>query len=217
MDDALVFVDDTGFDKIFEFNKYLMLFAGTAKLIQVWKNHISDLNSTGLPPTVLDGMSIAVSITDLETSAVFFEHNQAATYETVRFAGSGASAAERCWFKNFCAKRAVGTASFFDVCTGGQVKYYSFDGNHNVDVSTTVEVIPDALRKNGVIMYRNRSDLTMPVSEAARTDPRVVKLIDDLACGKESLCAPFPHMHNPMSVSETRALEKALAKIKKPR
>lgn len=215
--DAVIYVDDTGFDKIFEHNRYLFVFAGTSNLIQIWKNHISDPATTGIPPTDANGMSIAVTITDLDSGTVLFEHRQAAVYESVRFAGSGAAYAEQSWFGNFCAKSAVETASEFDICTGGDVKYYAFNGEHNVDLSTTIQSIPNAIQTKGMIMYRKQLGNPVPVSVAAQNDSRIGTLIDNLTTGKESMCAPFPNMHQPMACAEKRALEKALTKVKTPR
>lgn len=215
--DAILFVDDTGFDKIFEHNGFLLVFAGTANLIQIWKNHISDPETSGIPPTDANGMSIAISITNLDNGSVVFEHRQAAVYENVRFAGSGASYAEQCWFSNFCARRAVESASAFDVCTGGSVKYYSFSGENNIDMTTTVKAIHESMMKEGLIMYKKQVCSPVPISEAAQQDPSLKKIMDDLATGKASMCAPFPNMHQPMSLQEKRSLEKAIAMVKKPR
>lgn len=213
LSNAIIFVDDTSFDKIFAHNDYICLFAGSSALIQQWKDYIVS-NEIELPETELNGQVIAVSVTDSRTGAVIFEHGQIA-YELVRFAGSGASAAETCWFVNFDAIRAVESAANVDFYTGGTVKYFHFSGQNNVHLQSHYTEIIAVLKTKGMVMYPNAK--IIPIKEAEQTDPRVRQLMDDLASGKESMCAPFPGMHQPMNAEQKRALAKAMMKVKEQR
>lgn len=150
----------------------------------------------------------------MQTGVVLFEHGQTA-YEKVRFAGSGASAAEACWFVNFDAMRAVESAANADWFTGGTVKYFYFSGRHNVHLKSHYTEIAEALRTRGMVMYPNAK--VVPIQDAEQTDPRIKQLLDDLASGKESMCAPFPGMHQPMNSDQKRALAKTMMKVKEKR
>lgn len=66
-------------------------------------------------------------------------------------------------------------------------------------------------------MYNNHRDAPIPISEAAKTDERIAQLIDDIATGKQSMCAPFPGIHKPMENADKRLLEKALTKVRQRR
>lgn len=73
------------------------------------------------------------------------------------------------------------------------------------------------LMKEGLIIYKKQVCSPVPVCEAAQQDQSLKKIMDDLATGKASMCAPFPNMHQPMSLQDKRSLEKAIAMVKKPR
>lgn len=211
--DILAYVDDAGFDKVSEKNRYVFLYAGNSLLIQKWKDYVESDGLTDKPTdTEMKGL-VAITITDMESGHVIFERTQSFPLSDARFAGSGALPAMQCWMLNGCAKRAVSSAISTDSYSGGEIKYHDFCGDNNLDGNSRVEAILQEMAKRGMIMYKGNAVSPMPIQEAALVDPRVKTLLDDISAGKVEPCAPCMEMHMPWEQGELRRLDRALSQV----
>ncbi|QBP75419.1 hypothetical protein E2K99_10530 [Herbaspirillum huttiense] len=187
---AIVFADDTGFDKIVLAEGACALFAGRSKLIDEWKQWIASPNKVVLPrPGVED--NFAMCIIDAATGAQVMEHGQKITDDLYRFAGTGAKPAHTCWIKNKDALRAVNSAYEGDQYSGGTVKFLKVKSKeHNVSDLVEHKVITNAIITRGLVMYPAYEGKTVSIEDAAKTDPKVSVLIRDLTTGAVSAEAP---------------------------
>lgn len=215
--DVLLFVDDVGFEKIAEQNRFVFLYAGNSLLIQKWKDYVESGGQTDKPTDDEMDDLIAITITDMETGNVIFERTQSIPLPEARFAGSGAFPAMQCWLLNGCAKRAVSSAIATDSYSGGQIKYYSFDGDNNVTGNKRVDAILKEMTTRGMIMYKGDAAKVIPVQEAAAVDPQVKAILDDISAGKVAPCAPCLEMYMPWEKGDLRRLDRALSHVFTPR
>lgn len=188
---AVVYADDTGFDKIEVHQEYCAIFAGNSKLIDDWKNWIRcTAKHVVKRPIVID--DFAMCLIDKRTGAVKFEHGQKISDEkSYRFAGTGAYPAYKCWNNNKDALRAVESAKIDDHYSGGEVKFLTLeDDKHNVNHSGVFESINSSILTRGMVMYTAESQKLVPIQEAAKSDKEVRKLVDQIASGSVSAEAP---------------------------
>lgn len=189
---ALLYVDDTGFEKIEYQPDYSFIFAGPSDLIDRWKKWInSSTRSLENPPGVAN--DFALCIIDMATGEVLEEHGQRIRDDLYRFAGTGAEPAHNCWKENKDPKRAVAsaTAAGADIFSGGEVKYLNIkDASHNLNVSGTYELINQLTLKRGMVMYLSGNHAPMPIDEAAANDPRIKDLANKIAKGEVAAEAP---------------------------
>lgn len=188
---AVVYADDTGFDKMVIGQGACALFAGPSNLIDEWKEYIKSPNKIVLRrPRTQKGF--AVCIADGSTGRIIFEHGQEYREENVyRFAGSGAGFAKTCWLVNGDAVKAVTSASLADMFSGGAVKYFDFKTqDHNVDLTGKYASINEAITRRGIVMYAKYAGKKVSIHDAAKTDPKVQTLLRDIAAGNASAVAP---------------------------
>lgn len=215
IDDKIIFVDDSGFDKILEKNRFLLVFAGNSVLIQQFKDWAKSDGEIARPTDEeIDG-EVAITITDMDSGLVVFEATQKHPLEDARFAGTGATYAMMCWNANQCAKTAVSTAIQFDAYSGGEVKYYHFSGDNNISPDGRSDDIVMAILERGAVMYKHNGMRTTPISEAAKVDPTVKAVIDRISSGTLQPCAPFPEMNIPWTPDDHRRLGRALDMVLK--
>lgn len=186
---AVVYSDDTGFEKIEDDGIYAFVFAGNSKLIDDWKQWIRSPQKTVLPhPGVID--DFAICMIDLATKAVRFEHGQKIGDSDYRFAGTGAFPAYTCWSKNKDAKLAVTSAQSDDVFSGGDVKFFEVnDHTHNLNKGGLFSAINSAILNKGMVMYLSAAK-PVTIQEAASNDPRIKELVNKIAGGNVSAEAP---------------------------
>lgn len=198
---AIVYVDDTGFDKMIIAEGACALFAGNSRLIDAWKQWIASTAKAVIPrPPVID--DFAMCIIDAGNGDLIFEHGQKIADDTYRFAGTGAKYAHKCWLNNKCAQRAVKSASDVDDYSGGEVKFFNIKTQqHNVTPNGLYELINEATITRGVVMYTAYQGKTVSVQEAAATDPRIRTLLQNISTGEAS--AEAPSGHDPIIWTET--------------
>lgn len=157
----LVFVDNTGFDKIAERTRAVMICAGDAKLIDQWKVwFVQPTPSNEVPPTdraELDGSfhEIYVTIIVKPTYEVLFSSGDYIKYlEDAAFAGSGRGFARDCYAVNGCSIKCVETASSHDPKTGGETKYVDFtSGTSNLHQQiVTFQELEASFLQKGMVM-----------------------------------------------------------------
>lgn len=158
--EEIFFVDDTGFEKIVDRGSAVMICAGNAHLIEVWRRWFAGPMEEPKPPTSVllgDGTfdTIHLTLVAKEGFQQFFTRGEYAEHGTdARFAGSGRIVARNCYSQNGCSDRCVGTASQFDPCTGGQVLFVNFsDGAKNLNyVDMSVSDLFNKLKTDGSVM-----------------------------------------------------------------
>lgn len=208
----LVYIDDTGFEKIEILNnKHAFMFAGFARAIQNWKTWIrsNPTNMDGAP----DFEGMCVCVVDIEANKVLFSQRQDIVKDGSYFAGSGSRHAALCWLVNKCAKRAIETAKTRDICTGGDVKYFDIKSKthnlYNVRKDITMEMVRNALVQRGEVMtIATANDLNPPFKKladlVAANDADAVEISAQLASGALNPQAPCDGM-----VSEWTAAERS--------
>jgi hypothetical protein len=187
---ALLYVDDTGFEKIEHQPDYSYIFAGPSDLIDRWKKWInSETRNVEAPPGVAN--DFALCIVEMATGEVIEEHGQRIRDALYRFAGTGAEPAHNCWKTNKDPRKAVQSAAAGDIFSGGEVKYLSLkDSSHNLDGSGTYESINQLTLKRGMVMYLSGNHAPMSIDEAAANDPRIKHLAQKIAKGEVAAEAP---------------------------
>ena len=128
-DDKMHYVDDTSFDKIAVCDDAVMVCAGDAELIGVWKEWLNkdQFYNVQTPPTELDRngeiVSVYVSlITRPEGELLYSKGVYLFVDGMFMFAGSGGTHACDCFTTNKDVEMCIETAKKQDICTGGQVR-----------------------------------------------------------------------------------------------
>ena len=227
----VVRLDDSGCDKIVIYQGLVFIFAGDGLLIQIWKDWLATFPPTslaGMPPVKREAggklIWICLCIVEMTTADILFvekqefEPNQ--TSPSAFFAGTGAPHARPCWRKNRNARRAVETAKAADIFSGGEVKYVNLvSGDHNLGNSESIHDVSLRLVREGFVMeYQHISQKTAPpeagepIAEAAKSNPELQKLVDDVKSGRTVASAPFGSMHEPWSPGSEQRLRDVLAK-----
>lgn len=217
----LLYIDDTGFEKIVHHGNLAFTFAGNGKLIQEWKNWLATnpSNSTGAPPTTaqtLQGpISITICIVRMSDKAPIFCRGRSIAFENALFAGTGATQARTFWAATKDAKLAVESAKSMDPFSGGSVKYLEFtNGKNNLSETATIEDVGRLLATEGTVMYvanENRV-FAVPVSDAEAKDTNVRQVVEQLKAGDVAATAPCSAMYNEWSQNEISELHAALDK-----
>jgi hypothetical protein len=187
---ALLYVDDTGFEKIEFQPDYSYIFAGPSDLIDRWKKWINSPTRSVVPSPGYAN-DFALCIIDMSTGDVFDEHGQRIRDAMYRFAGTGAEPAHNCWKQFKDPRKAVRSATDGDIYSGGEVKYLNLtDSTNNLDTSGTIESIKQSTLKRGMVMYTSGNNAPMPIDEAAANDPRIKDLVTKIAKGEAIAEAP---------------------------
>ena len=162
--DCLLFVDDTGFDKIIAREGAVMICAGSAQFIELWKAWFLE-PTPQIPPTETKDdagnvwQAICVSIIGRPGFDQLFSAGSYENYEgAAEFCGTGALYAKDCYSVNGCATTAVRSASCHDPMTGGAVKFAQvnepFDNNLNEALVPLQEVM-NQMNERGMAMDKS--------------------------------------------------------------
>lgn len=207
LDFAVIYVDNTGFDKIEVANGHAFMFAGNGAIIQSWKDWIRV--PTRYAPQV-DG--IALCVTRMADAVVTFEYGQDIVLENARFAGTGAYHAHLCWRANQCARQAVESAKAEDKLTGGQVKFIELrDGNNNLTNNGTIHTVVKDIVDRGWVMYNGKASIQL--DEAIANDQRVADVVRKVASGAAVPSAPCDSMYNKWNDEDKARLKAALSQV----
>lgn len=143
MDDKqILFVDDTGFDKIAIRNQTCLVFAGDAPLIEQWKLWLlsgDDVDVENIPPTTWQlgnkTLTMSICLLTLPDGIIGYDDGDAIRFlnNLARFSGTGSSWAFISWLASRCAINAIGAAKASDPYSGGMTKFLVFgDGSNNL-------------------------------------------------------------------------------------
>lgn len=217
--DFLIYVDDTGFDKIADRHFAAILCAGDAILIEEWKNWFREpaLRPHALPRTErrdADGnvQSITISLIQKPDCKILFSSGWYLDFEDVaKFSGSGAVFARDCYMRNRCGKTSIESAAAQDFATGGETKYVeleTFKHNlHNARV-TLAEATQQLLTKGQVVDTRTKKVVSLKEYQASAGG-----VVSAIIAGEKSLSAPTGQAQRPWSDAEKEELRRAMEHI----
>ena len=170
--DYVIYVDDTGFDKIAVNGSLCAIFAGNLKLIDGWKNWIGTPSSqplglfpatAGVDPQTNSRVAMQVCLIDRERrEARFYGMSYQALASHFFFGGTGAPFAMQCFRQNFCGKKAIGTASLSDVYTGGSTIFFELETavNNLSPKQVTVDELEAQFPERGIVMHKPTKNVT---------------------------------------------------------
>lgn len=209
---ALLYVDDTGFEKIDFTDRIAYMFAGDSDVIAKWKNWIRSPGSSVRTRPALG--RIAICMVDIGSGEVVFDRGQLIVKGNTRFAGTGATPAHQCWSENGCAKKAVETAKSADVYSGGTVKFFeTLTKTHNLAQDSAYEQVIECFKQRGKYMLLQQPNGNgVSASAAASNDAEIKDMADKIASGQVTLTAPCPSIENDWTNDEVSALDAALMK-----
>ena len=214
-----VYLDDPGFEKMVAKKPFLFVFAGAGSLIQKWKDWANALPNSlhDMPDFSKESRAMAITITDMDKSAVLFERIQRHVEFNARFAGSGALHAFAYWKDNGDAMGAVRSAILMDRCSGGEIKFYKFDGRNNLDERIRFEQLVEIFSKKGLIMRTNQNteQALVPINEEAARDPEVACLVSSITSGQAEIISPCEEMYIPWKEEEKRRFTRVATNIAK--
>lgn len=214
----LIYLDDTGFEKIEVVENAAFMFAGRGDRVQEWKHWLrTNPTSPEHQPTETKGMSVCV--VSKMTGTVIMSVGDYHVHEVSHFAGSGRDHARGCWIKNRDALKCVETAKSKDIYSGGEVKYFSVrDSKHNLYPSApvTIQMVNNALHTRGLVMSINDTTATpsaVPFKMAAANDTGLEEFGKKIANGEISPSAPFDGMDRDWTATEKKGFDDALASV----
>jgi hypothetical protein len=214
-DDEVFFIDDSKLEKIVDLAATAMVCAGNAALIVEWRKWFKSLMTGPMPPTWIElpngSDTIYVTIIRKEGFETLFTRGEYdACEEDAKFAGSGGKFALPCYVENRCSTRCIQTASQFDECTGGDVKFVDFDdalSNLSYQDTTVDDVIADLRTRGKVMNIRTRK-------EAALADLPDGYFDSAVGASALALSAPIGHAAQPWTEEEKNELAKAMEVVR---
>jgi hypothetical protein len=209
----VVYLDDTGCDKILIMHNRAIMFAGNGGRIQQWKDWLQSepKDDSGQPKEE----GICICIADIQARKVKRSIKQKVISGGGYFAGTGTDYAVPCWLQNKDAKRSVDTAKQADMCSGGEVKYVDFiDGSHNLyrGSNVTIQMVDNAILKRGLVMTTTNAQ-SVPFATAANDDTELADIRAKIAAGDLSASAPSDGMYEEWTDEEKAGLKESLAEM----
>lgn len=212
----LIYLDDSGCDKILTRHNRAIMFAGNGGRIQEWKDWImSDPTDDSNQPKE---EGICVCMVDTTNGKVVLSVKQKVVNIHGYFAGSGSNYAAPCWVQNQDARRSVETAKVADICSGGEVKYIDVSNAekhiHNLYTGSwvTIQMVDDAILKRGLVMnISNEGGKALPFAAAANDNEELADIKAKIAAGDLSASAPSDGMYEEWSSEEKGQLKRAFS------
>ncbi|MEM5276693.1 hypothetical protein VSR17_16835 [Cupriavidus taiwanensis] len=218
----VVYLDDTGFDKIQVLEDLVIMYAGDGRMVEAWRNYLG-ASPRELAKQPAETKEVSVCMIDAKTG--HFVKSAGGVYrlfETSRFGGSGGSYACSCWMQNRDAMRAVDTAKRVDPFSGGDVKFVDVRGKKsNLSVvhptkPVTIAMVNEAVHKRGLVMSINNNSTILgtpvPFQVAAANDRGLEEFGEQIATGGLAPSAPFDGMEREWTAIEKQELNEALSR-----
>lgn len=221
---SIIYVDDSGYDKVDVVGDTAYLFAGAVPVIHIWKMYLRSRQQGDktLARPSMEGMAmLAVA---LKSGDVVHGYGQDIFPSEdgkilSSFAGTGAYSAHKCWLKNKSAITAVITATTQDRFSGLPHKYCSTRNLVDSDFSkcTDLRVLSSSFLDRGMVMKNPAASspqalpVSIPLKDAAENDPEIKSYVDLLASGRiDSVKAPCDAMYNKPSKQDEADMDRAL-------
>lgn len=218
---SIIYVDDSGYEKIAHIGNYAFLFAGNVMVIHAWKMYLHE-RSQGLPaarPPLAGCAFLAVELSSCEILEEYGQDIGPVDAETGRkvasFAGTGSFHAHKCWRQNKCVKTAVRSAVADDYFSGLPLKYLNLKNAGDKDCASVLdlEVLRNSFLTKGMVMKPSTIKAPIPLLEAAVNDPEIAKCRDDIANGKATIQAPCDAMYNQPTAEDERKVDAMLERM----
>ncbi len=213
--DEILYVDDTGFDKIANRPVGCIICAGDAKLIEMWRLWFLSpvINTANFPPfDRMDANSpvgITISYIQKPDGRILFSRGVYAIFgEDAMFSGSGAVIAMECYGKNRCAKTSIETAAAIDPATGGETKFVELETNrHNLSSQpVALADVQTQLGLRGIVMNTLTKKVT-PIKDYMADQNGVMRAV---LKGEMSLSAPTGQPYRPWTDAEKAEFKKVM-------
>lgn len=214
----VVYIDNTGYDKIVYDNRIAILFAGDLDLVDVWKKWFHK----GKPdprPKLLDDVSLI--IVSLETGMPVFKSEYTLTSgneETIQavYGGTGGVYAKNCWEVNSCAITAVNTAIKEDLLSGGEVVYLNRNNlSNNIKNSCKIFHVNTQLKETGTIMnMKTKQKESIQNFMNSSNSSSAQALVEEVISGNAKLSAPFVGKGQPWSNEKIAELDNVLERFR---
>lgn len=213
----VLYVDDTGCDKLADGQTLSMMFAGDGVLIEQWKAWFYNSLDLAEMPGVerLESGStheISICLVQKPTGKVIFDWGRCITHgDDARFSGSGAPYARDCYDQNRCAVTSIVSAHKSDPFTGGQTKFIELASGHD-NLSVVQRTMQDAIKElneRGFVMDTRTKSVT-PIKDITESANEVLRALN---AGEKSLSAPTGSPSRPWTESEKRALFRAFESV----
>ncbi|GKX63843.1 hypothetical protein SOASR032_24120 [Pragia fontium] len=181
----ILFVDDTGFNKICTRKGGALICAGDgltiAEIKDWWRAQPFDPEALPKLRSEEGQDLVSIMIIDANGKREFDVGHKVALLDTELdvyvsiFSGSGSTYAARTFSQCGCVKSAVELSKYMDPCTGGEVKYLELQsGNHNLsDENFDYDSITEAMSERGGLM--KKSEL---FAANSRMDAKVISIKD---------------------------------------
>src|SRR5471030_312080 len=211
----LVYVDDTGYDKLAFDSQLGFLFAGDLGAIDEWKQWVAGGRIVGAPLNNIDLMPVIV--VDMADGSVPFISDymlkSGNTQVEAWYGGTGGPYAKDCWQVNKCAKTAVVTAKNSDQFSGGAVMHIErITLDTNINNSMSASNVNTQCQERGIMINTKSSQGPVLVKDAANDPTNVVaqEIAKKVLSGAARLGAPFPGMRQPWTQEKKAELAEAL-------
>lgn len=218
-DFGVIYVDDTGFDKIEISKDHAFVFAGNAGVIQLWKDYIR-ASQAGIPLARPSAKGISLLVAKMGCGSFVEAYGQDISLPSkakpvVSFAGTGSHPAAVCWFANKCGKRAIDSAKARDYYSGGTVSFLELNTRvGNQQNNRNADKLSEAFLDKGMVMYTpGITSSSVPLTQAAASDPRVAEWLKKIAEGSVEIQAPCDSMFAEPTEEENSRLDAAMASI----
>jgi hypothetical protein len=210
----LIYLDDSGFDKIEICGGYGFMFAGLGRQVQRWKAWLRSAPGSNAGQPDHNGMAVCM-VRIADGQEMFCAGAQIRNDESV-FAGTGSHSAYSCWAQNRDARKSVETAKLYDKFTGGDVKFFDLKtGNHNLVLGANITAtdVQIQLGRRGLVMEiksEPRSGAPFPLKDAVASNDVLAEASKKIVSGELQACAPCDQMHNQWSDDEKERFDQAL-------
>jgi hypothetical protein len=217
--DWLVFVDDTGYDKMIFDDELGFAFAGNVSKINIWKEWVAGGRKGPEPMGHLDQMQLIIvnmasGVLEFASDYILFSH--AGNVLEALYGGSGGPSAKDCWNSNRCARTAIDSAKSNDVYSGGETKFLLRETRqNNLTNNIAVTEINEQCKQRGLMMNLKNPLNTVLVKDAANdpSNPIAQSVATEVMQGKAEMSAPFPGMHLPWTQEKKSELASVLARF----
>lgn len=215
-DDTLVYVDDTGFDKMVERYSSAIICAGDGLLIEGWRNWFNRplINWADLPPVDRfdqngDSHTIVISVVVKPSGEILFSNGWYFVMgDHASFSGSGWEPARNCFAVNYCALTAVGSAGRVDPATGGETKFINVAARQS-NLSKGAVTLSDV----ETLLHQRGMKMDLKTNTVTRFNPKADGSHDRISAEKINLSAPTGQPSRPWSEEEKQGLRAAMQRL----
>ncbi|WP_112197787.1 hypothetical protein [Rahnella sp. NRRL B-41462] len=225
----ILYVDDTGFNKICNRRGGALICAGDGLTIQNLKQWwtAEPFDPDAIPELKMQSKYlVSIMMISAEGERLFDAGPKHVVYDTEKdslisvFSGSGGAYAASAFMKCGCPKSSVEVAKFSDPKSGGEVKFLELDTqNHNLnDENLDYDTIMNAMTERGILMkfkgvYAANSEnvTSIPLREHAQADD----IIQALKSGSIQAYAPTGGSAIEWTEERTNKLKEAARRVAK--